>query len=212
MFRLKLALIIGGGFLAFFGLQEYRVSMGTSAEPVQIDLAKVEAGETPTNNHWLIGEHAADYWGCVYEYEEDTKRITHLYYPIISDDNPYFDKLEELITKHGGPNNIPEAEYPDVDTFRVLVKTERFKKESAIPDGLSSDDSLQGLVINLIGSMDAEEERLIKQSFPKVNVDDVIILEEGREPASMMVSLGMLGGGVLLILAGLAWLFGGFLS
>jgi len=60
MFRLKIALIIGGAFLAFFGLQEYRVSMGTSAEPAQIDLAKVEAGETPSNNHWLLGEHTAD--------------------------------------------------------------------------------------------------------------------------------------------------------
>jgi len=117
-----------------------------------------------------------------------------------------------MITKYGGPSNIPDAEYPEVDTFRVLVKTKRFKTESSIPNGISSDDSLKGLVINLIRSMDAEEKKLIKQSFPKVNIDDVIILEDGREPASMMVSLGMIGGGILLALAGLAWMLSGFRS
>ncbi len=59
MFRFGLILIVIGGAICFLGVQEYRVSSGTSSEPVDVDLAKLEAGEKPENNYVKIGEHVA---------------------------------------------------------------------------------------------------------------------------------------------------------
>ena len=210
MIRLKLAAIVGGLVLAFFGVQEFRVSMGSSAEPLAVELAAIEGGETPAGNHVLIGEHVADYYGCVYEGEEGSDRVNHIYYPIISEDNSFFTELAAGIEKHGNPNNIPEDEYPEINDFSVLVKSKRFKTTDSIPGGLASEDKVQGLVINLIDSLDAEEKKLIQIDFPTVDLDKVWIIEEGRKPVSMLASLGMIGGGGLLSLLGLGWLALGF--
>ena len=66
MFRVKLAMIVGGGFLAFFGGQEFLVSSGSGSDPVAVELAAVESGTEPESNYVAIGEHIALYGGCVY--------------------------------------------------------------------------------------------------------------------------------------------------
>ncbi len=71
MFQLKLAAVVGGVMLAYFGIQEFRVSQGTSEEPVAVDLAELESGKNSDNNHIRIGEHVAVYSGCVYQYRQD---------------------------------------------------------------------------------------------------------------------------------------------
>ncbi len=53
-FRLKIALLIGGGVLAFFGGQEFLVSYGTSDKPLEVDLDLdkvliLEAGRKPAS-------------------------------------------------------------------------------------------------------------------------------------------------------------------
>ena len=209
MFRLKIALLFGGIMLAYFGIQEARVSSGTTMEPVKVELAELENGTTPTNGHVLVGGHVADYAGCVYEYEEETQKVTHAYYPIISDDHPFFEKLGKLYEKYPDINEAPESEFPQIDDFRVLVKTKRFKTQNAIPDGLGDESKLQGLVINLVESISREEKKMIQESFPALNFDKVLIVQEGRKPSSQMVSLGMIGGGGLLSLLGLGSFFMG---
>lgn len=64
MFRIKLAMIVGGGFIAFMGYEQFKVSSGTTAEPVSVSLADLEAGKIPDNAHLNIGEHIALH-GCI---------------------------------------------------------------------------------------------------------------------------------------------------
>src|SRR6185436_5844489 len=70
MSRLKIALVVLGGMLSFFGIQEWRVSRGTTPEPIAVTLADVEAGKAPANCHWNIGEHVAIYNAGVYSYKQ----------------------------------------------------------------------------------------------------------------------------------------------
>lgn len=67
MFRIKLAMLVGGGVLAFVGFQEFRVSQGTTTEPQKVSLADLESGTIPDNAHLEIGEHIAHYGASVYE-------------------------------------------------------------------------------------------------------------------------------------------------
>ena len=197
MFRIKLAMIIGGGFLAFMGYEQFKVSSGTTVEPVSVSLADLEAGKIPDNTHLNIGEHIALHGAAVYEYEQaehqsgdpgPNAKVNHCYYPIFSTEHPLF---------------AAEEETAGDDDFAVLVKTQVFKTVGSIPDDFATVGSVKGLVINSIASLDAEETNLVKQSFPGVNLDKVLILEQNREPASIAKSGGMMGGGVLLSLVGL---------
>ena len=57
--RFVLALVVGGGVLIFLGGREWWVSSGADSKPVEVDLAKLEAGEALPNNYIKIGEHWA---------------------------------------------------------------------------------------------------------------------------------------------------------
>jgi len=224
MIRLNLALIIGGGVLAFFGGQEYLVSSNTQSDPVEVELADLESGEDPSNNYLKIGEHVALYPGAVYycyvdessgRDDDPGNKVEYCFYPIISTSHPFMKELdafdEKMIEKYGNLDNVPDSEpWPEVAGLKVLVKSRRFKTIGALP--LEIDDSVPGvtgLVINQIDSLGSEEEKLLKESLPELNMDDVLILEAGREPASGLKSVGMMGGGVLLIVVGIGLFFVG---
>ncbi|MBX3432332.1 MAG: hypothetical protein KF847_03180 [Pirellulales bacterium] len=218
MFRLKFAMVVLGGVLAWWGVQEYRVSNKATDEPIAVDLAQIEAGTIPDNNHWKLGEHFAIYNASVYEYEQDrgatgepgqTARVNHCYYPVVSREHPLIQGLAELIAQYGDLENVPEDQLPPLSDFAVVVKTKQFATIGAIPAEWDMHDSLTGLVINQIGTLDAEEAAMYRQNFPSLDTDKLIVLEAGRAPASGLKSGGMIAGGLAVSLAGLVWFIAG---
>lgn len=204
MLRIKLAAIVGGLVLAFFGVQEFRVSQGTSQKATAVDLAKVEAGESPTNHHVEIGNHFAVYGGSVYQYSQSkhdhsapgpATKVSYCFYPIISAEHPFLTALAR------------EEENPEFGTIAVIVKSHRFKTIGAIPDGIVEETAVKGLVINRIESLDKEERKLLLENFPQVDLDKVLIVQDGRQPASLVKSAGMIGAGGLISLIGVGLFF-----
>ncbi len=216
MFRLKIAVIVVGVIFAYDGFKEWNVSRGTSTTPDVVELSELEKNPEVSNNHLNIGSHLAVYTDCVYEYiledgEEgepsaDTK-VTHTYYPIISYDHPHMRAINDLIGKYGDVDKIPDAEWPMLEQFTVLVKTGGFDTLGSIPDEWENCDTLQGLVINRIYSLDEEEKELLQGSFPSMDLDSVLLLEAGRAPTSTTQSGVMMGGGAVLALIGLGLFF-----
>lgn len=215
MFYVKLFAIVGGGVLCVIGFQEWRVSRGTSSKPVDVKLADLESGKPASNNYVKIGEHHAVYYETVYscrqskyatgEPSPDTS-VSYSYHPVISASHPFVKKLGALEQKYGRLDKVPATEkFPTIDSFCVLIKTKKYDKIRDLPTGFKRVQSIQGMIINDIESLDKEEEKLIKQSFPNLDVDKVLILEENREPSSALKSWGMMIGGVLLSLGGIAF-------
>src|SRR5262249_45069768 len=131
-----LLLIVGGGTWAY-GWSESRVSEGTSEQALAADLAKLEGGAKPDNNHIKIGEHYSCYHPWVYSYytkkknrgakATDPTSLSYVFYPIISLDHPFNQQLAALLAKYGSIDKIPdEVDLPQIDQFVVLVKTKRF--------------------------------------------------------------------------------------
>jgi len=219
LFRLKLALVVIGGVMVFFGVQEMRVSSGTTADPAEVDLAELERERTLENNHIKVGDHVALYSVSLYQYEATEfatgepgpgTKVTHCYYPIISLEHPFIAGLARLDAEYGGLENVPDSvRGPDITDFALLVKSKRFKTVGSIPDEFKDESSVQGLVINRIASLDSEEKKLIKDSFPAVDLDNVLILQEGRKPASAAKWMGLTFGGGLLAMIGVALFFVG---
>ncbi len=219
MGRIKLAMVIGGGILAFIGGQEFLVSWGGGSSPLPVELADFEAGKTPERNYVEIGEHVAVYGGAVYSYSkskydssepDSSTKITECFYPIISHSHPFVEGLAKLEEEYGSMDQVPDdAPFPDLDSFSVIVKAKHFKTVGSIPDGLSVEDALEGLVINQIESLDKEEKDLIRSSFPSADLEHVVIIQAGRKPAPLIKSLGMVFGGILLAGLGIVLFFAG---
>ncbi len=201
MSRFKLVIAVLGGMLAFFGVQEWRVSQGTTLEPIAVELSEVEAGKAPDNSHWKLGEHVALYNACVYEFEQskyskaepgaDTK-VNFVYYPVVSKS-----LLAEAVNKDKPDAGIAASA---LNNFAVLVKSKQFKTVGAIPDEPDLVPNAQGLVINRVTSLGKKEVELLKSGFPGLNTDKLLLLEVDRHPSSGLKSGGMIASGALLAL------------
>ena len=217
---IKLAMIVGGGFLAFMGFQEFKVSKGTAGGPAAVDLAALESGSVEvTNPHVKVGPHMSAYWDCIYEYEQSKydsgepgpdAKVNYVYYPIISVEHPYVGEVAAFQEKYAEVDQLPaDALIPKISAPAIVVKTNVFKTIGEIPNDMLKTQALEGLVINRIASLKSEEEDLLRQGFGNFNAEKVLILEEGRKPASKGKSFGIMGGGGVLILLGILWLFAG---
>jgi len=216
VFRVKLAAVVLGGVLAFMGFEEYRVSSGATSEPESIDLSGLEAGQDVANTHIRIGLHSAVYAGVVYRWEGDeysndgsspNARVKYAYYPIISRTHPFNVRWDALAEKYGSYDDVPETEdFPELTTFSVLVKTERFKTVGTLPEGILDETERSGLLIHRIDGLDEEEKILVREGFPQVDFDKLLILEDGRKPSSAFMWMGMMAGGLLVSLTGVALL------
>ena len=211
MWRIILAVMIGGGFLCFFGYQEYSVSSGTSSKPLKVELFDVESGKTPDNNYIQLGPHYRLYDLVVYEYEtnSDNERVTEYtkvnqaYYPVYSIGSPFGQQMDALIKKYGSydkfPEELPADECLPTDNLSMIIKTDKYPRVGRLPDGMVRFEGIKGLVINQIESLGSEEKRLLKSGFGEIDFSKVLILEQDRKPTSIAVSLAMMGGGALLI-------------
>lgn len=212
-FRLKLALVVIGGAIAYLGHQEIQVSEGASEQPQKVTLEELEEGRLPDNTHLEIAPHWRMYSELVFRYETKkgetgepapTAKVEYAYYPILSDSHPFVRRMRNLETLYGGAEAIPDEQLPAVDDFSVLVKTRRYRKVGDLPEpAWSEGEAVRGLVVNRINDLRLDERELITKSFPKLSLARIVILEEGRRPASAAYAFGMLGGGAGVGLAGL---------
>ncbi|MDJ0785733.1 MAG: hypothetical protein QNK05_02925 [Myxococcota bacterium] len=218
MFRLKLVMVFLGGIVAFLGFQERTLSEGATQEPLAVTLEDLESGQVPTNPHLEVGEHWRTNAEIVFRYEQPAgepegqpspkAKVDYAYYPIFSDSLPGVNNLANLTKLYGGADKIPESQLPEVGDFAVIVKTKRFKTVAQIPTpGWERLPPVRGLVINRIESLRSDEAALVQQGFPAVDLTKVLILEEGREPASATRAMSMMGGGAGLSLLGVGSLF-----
>lgn len=192
MGRISLIIAAIGIIAAREAYQELSLASGTTEEPLHIELEDLEAGSVPENNHLRIGEHWQVFEGAVYEYEggyqdgepDPSTAVNYLYYPIVS-------------------TASKDIQGDTVRSFTVLVRSRKYETVGAIPqDDMRLDASLRGLVVNAIEPVTADEYLLLRESYPGINLESLVIVEQGRRPPSMTGSALVLAGGVIAILMG----------
>jgi len=208
--KVGLVSIVIGGCLVYFGILEHRVGKDASTEPVDVELADLEAGKPLPDNHIRIGLHHSMYNSSVIEYEYDdagrsdmkpSSPVNWIWTPLISDTHPYMDGIRRLKKTYGSLKKVPRgADWPAVKGFVVLLKSELYETVGDIPDGRKPYKSVNGLVINQIESLDDDDKRLIRKKFPKIDFDKILIVEHGRKPSSAAFSYSIIGFGGMLIL------------
>ncbi|MEM1296404.1 MAG: hypothetical protein AAGH89_13635 [Verrucomicrobiota bacterium] len=208
---LKIGMFIVGIAVIFYGFSEFKLSKAASDEPTALELADIEAGEADLSNaHVLIGSHVADYYECIFEYEggnemKDTDKVTYAYYPILSNQHSYVVGMNQLFAQY--PDGIPEEiALPDMGVISVLVKTEEFPTIGDIPEEMASEDQVQGLFVNKVEKLDQEEIDLLKESYPAIDPENILLLDKARTPTPTGVTFGIMGGGALVSVLAVLWM------
>ena len=221
MGRLKLVIMVVGGMLAWMGVEEFRLSKGTTQEAVDVDLAALENGTASiTNPHVRLGDHVASYWDCIYSYSQSKystgepdaeSTVNHVYYPVLSMENPYLAEVAAFREKYQDVDELPAgAVVPSITKLAMLLKTKEFRTIGEIPEGMVNLSGIEGLIVNEVESLASDEIALLQDGFPGFEADKVLLLEVGRKPASKVKSIGMVAGGGVIALLGFFWLISGF--
>ena len=201
---MKLLIMFFALVVAYMGVQELTLFLKAPDAPVEVALKDIEAkGEAPEN--WLtLSADLAVYDSIVYSYmgkEGDPEAsIMYAYYPLLPIDHPYFLNIIKMSDKYEEGDEIAPEDIPVLENFTVLVKTEKWKKYKDMPQGIRSDLTIKGMIVNDLDPIKSDEVDLLKQSFPKLDLDKVLILEEGRTPGTITTPLLMIGGGLLVFL------------
>jgi hypothetical protein len=95
-----------------------------------------------------------------------------------------------------GENVWPQM---NASSIRVLMMSKKAKTQADL-QRLFSAGHIQGTIINSISKLEPEAEKVLRQNYPTTDFTKVLILEEGRKPASK-------AWGVFLVLVGVGSLF-----
>ncbi|MFO0969376.1 MAG: hypothetical protein U0793_27790 [Gemmataceae bacterium] len=207
MWRVILVVVIGGIAMVAYGVREYLLSKDSSAEPVAIAIEDLERG-VPDNPHCRLGPHFAVLDNVVYSEvkRSGSSSVEHAYYPVVS-----VATLKDTVARLGLRKDDPAAGLALIQGLpvKIIVKTHRWKTVAEIraeADRPESDfrNELVGMVVNRIDSVGSKEADLLKKATPNFDPATTIIIEEGRKPKSVALTLGLIIGGVVLVIGSFA--------
>jgi hypothetical protein len=193
MKRLGLIIFICGVALVVVGVREMKLSSAARAEPSDLTCAQLAKDGPGDNVHVRLSDFIMYDNAAVIVTSKRSKRWKHAWVPAVPTDGPWFNSMK---AKMQTGDFDPATVQPPRDSI-VLVKTSKVHDEMELMRFLES-DSLTGMVINGVDSIDSKERREIETELPGVNLSSAYILDCGRTPASGGKITGMFAGGAVL--------------
>ncbi len=202
MFRLKVAMIVGGGLLVFMGVQELRLLAKSSGTPQEIRLADLAARGCGDNANIVLTDFIACPTCFVYESEQGREQGPYkvVYVPALELGGEWHREAMAVAEQQG--DNAP---LPSPRSFQVILKLRDVPSQKRLWSLLDK-DTVRGMVINSIESIGSEERRLLSEGYRGVDVSNCYIIEIDRQRKSIALAGGMLAGGGALVLLGVGWL------
>jgi hypothetical protein len=205
-----IGICIGVGCFSY-AWQDWRVSQGTADNPTAVEVKALEAGERPPQNYVLLGKHVRLYPLSVYvspkrEERDKNPSVRKCFFPIVSvgrlvEDIPPVDRRE------GPPADRPPARAFQPPRFSVLAMTEEYKRLADIPTRIAAEGGLEGMVVNSIYSLDPKVVALLREEYPSMDPEKIVIVEVGRKPGSpwMWIIVSCIGACFLFGVAAAFW-------
>jgi len=192
---MRLLLVLAATGIALFvqGYQQLKLYNVSSEHPRQITLRELVENGPGDNAHLLV----SDFYLCTsaYIYEEKYGRCIRAWIPALPGDDEYALRLDQAIDDDG----IIEGEFPlpaDIKVI-VLVNTESIEEIQQ----MSTEKTIEGMIINEIESLSPEENRLLSESYPGIDFNRCWILRKGQRPPGKTKLMIFLGGGFVLLLS-----------
>lgn len=183
--RINGILTVVGGMLIFFGIQETRLSSMAKDEPTQMTLQELIEKGSPDNIYLTLTDV-----NCILD-------ETVLY----GDEGPggRITKVDRAWI----PATIPGGGMGDV---KLIIKCTKASKEHEVA-AIASQRTFTGMIINQIDSINREERQLLASGLPGTNLEKAYIFHERRTPSGAGLVILYYVGGLVLIGAGLFWIF-----
>ncbi len=187
--RLSIVLMVFGGICLSKGCAESRLAEASSKDPEVIALDKLIARGPEGNPNIVL----TDFQICR-NFVRRAKLI---------DGKPNGDWLRVWVpvVSRGGGGLLGQLLASGKQIQAILI-SEHVRNENQLIGQLQV-DRLPGMVINRIASLGSEEKKFLHESYPGVDFDKCLIIEEGRKPSSADAITAYNGGGVLLLLGGI---------
>ncbi len=193
--RLSLALAVVGIGLIVWGVMEWRLGSGASAQPERMTLKQLIARGPEGNPNILLTDFEL---GDNYVISEDTK--THRWNGV------YIPAFPPGEGKAGVGPGRPVA------SIKAVIFSLNVHSDADIQTVIARRE-LPALVTNRIKSLGSEEKRLLQNQYGGgINVDACLIIQEGRKPMSGAILALMFGGGAILLLGALGFFVFSMLS
>lgn len=212
---IAVVLVVSGIAAWLYAVDEGRWVGRATTRPETLNLETVEQGNLPVNqfvslrNHWAVyREHVATF--RLDATSGEGQKIETLYYPVISDMNPYLLELAGLSRAFGGIDNIPDAEWPRIEKMGVLIRTDSVESLENVPPLIEFPDGLFGTVLHAETDLPGDERELLTQRWPEIDLSRVVIINAGHRPGnvwSMLVygGLGVVSWGLAILIAWRLW-------
>jgi hypothetical protein len=196
--RVQFIGVVGGAVLGFFGYQEMRLARAAKADPQTLTCKELSEKGPGDNAHVRMTDAYLVLRSFAIQTKEkdgpDASTWEKAWIPAVPADGDYAARVRAA---------DPDEPIAPPTTFRVLVQTG--KGSDASLASLEDRPAIEGTVINEIDSIDSKIEKILRESYPGVDVNRCWILEMGRTPLGTGPATAMLAGGAAVILGSILW-------
>lgn len=193
IFRLLLGAIIGGGILSWTGYKQMTLASKVETEPNPITLDDlIDNGSK--NAHVQL----SDFYGpgsFVYEGRGSGSGYAKVWIPVVGSSSAYMKDIEGQLLASGG--NVASVQEPEVSgrDIQVIIVSSKCFDDGAV-DALMMQDTMRGVITNDIESLDSDTRKYLREGFPGIDLNSVILVEANRDLPTTGGALGMLAGGL----------------
>ena len=198
IFRVILAALIGGGVLAYMGFNQFRLANKVGSEPADVTLDELAAGEAD-NAHVTLTDFFAP--GDYISLDDKSGLHETVWLPVVGFDSNYMRSIHAQLDANGGDFGTVMQPAVAGSEVRVVIKSTDCRGATDV-GRLAEREFLTGVVVNDIEGLDGETKKLLREAYPGMDVDDVLIVHADRGLPSAGGALGMMAGGVGLTGAG----------
>ncbi len=202
MKRLMMILVGLGIALPIYGYREWRLSQVAHTEPQKLTVEQLTTQGYGDNAHVVLADFLCP-GAYVYQEEKRSSDYDQVWIATVPLYGPYHQRLiDAQEQEQAGAEAVAIAPPEHI----ALVITSKQRADDDAVSALMDADTLQGMITNEMDSLDRETKDLLNNQFENIDVDSVLIFEEGRRPATLVKVVALVGSG-LGLLVGVAVLF-----
>jgi hypothetical protein len=183
LFRLGIALIVGGCILGYFTFREGQLASSASAKPEEISLKALIDRGPAGNAHIILKDFVGFPEESVFEYENNNQNYyTKVWIPVIPKEAA------------DAPGHAPRG------GVKAIIKSNKVHDDGALRQ-LSHQPTIQGMVVNRIESLGSDERKELEKSPLGIDTAHCLIIQHGRTPSGAGLIL-LMGAGTIVLVAG----------
>lgn len=213
LFVVGFVVLILSGVGIYMGIQKLRLAATASDTPQTLTLAQLIAKGPGDNAHVLVTDcvpamnYAFSYQKGKYESvskdQAENRNWTAVYVPLVP-------LTPDMKFRRANHQDIRAALEPSA--VRVIVIPNCAKNKASTDSWCDNTTRVQGMVVNLITSLDSQTEKLLKERYPGTDFSRCWIIREGETPARAGTQLAIITASTAGVILGVLYFLIRFLK